>query len=94
MLNVNGPLHAPQGAGLRHDVQARLHRGERRFVLSLAKVSRVDAAGIGELVRAYNLSVSRGGALRITQVNPEVREILDRVGLLEILAGDRERSDR
>jgi hypothetical protein len=38
------------------------------------------------LVRAYNSTVAAAGALRITQVPARVREVLDLVGLFDILA--------
>lgn len=85
VLEVDGPLHAPQGAALRKAVRARLRQGDRTVVLSLARVSEVDAAGLGELVRAYNMTAAAAGALRIAQAPARVREILDRVGLLGIL---------
>jgi anti-anti-sigma factor len=85
VLNVDGRLHAPRAAELLRAVQARLHRGERTIVLSLARVAVIDAAGIGELVRAYNMTVAVGGSLRITHVTPFVRELLVRVGLFDIL---------
>jgi len=87
VLHVDGPLHARQGAELRNEIHAWLRRGHRAIVLGLAGVSEIDAAGMGELARAYNLAVAAGGTLRITQPTPRVREILDRVGLLDILTG-------
>ena len=88
VLSVNRPLHAPHAARVRKEVQARLQRGERSFVLCLAQVSDVDAAGIGELVRAYNVTTAYGGTLRITHATAHVRRILDRVGLLDLLGAD------
>lgn len=67
-----------------------MRRGERTVVLSLAGVTNIDAAGIGELVRAYNLAMGAAGLLRVTGVPPRARTILDRVGLLHTLtAGSR-----
>jgi anti-anti-sigma factor len=84
---VEGPLDARQGAKLLDEIQAWLCRGHRAIVLSLAEVSKIDAAGIGELARAYTLAVAAGGTLRITEPIPRVRELLDRVGLFDILTG-------
>ena len=69
----------------RHMVRTLLRRGERRIVLDLAGVSRIDAAGIGELVRAYNIAIASNGALRIVNTTPRVREMLERVGLFDRL---------
>jgi anti-anti-sigma factor len=70
---------------LPHIVRTRLRRGERRIVLDLAGVSRIDAAGIGELVRAYNIALASSGAVRIVNTSPRVREMLERVGLFDRL---------
>jgi len=86
VLSVEGPLRAPIEGQLRHKVQALLGRGERKIVLDLARVTAVDAAGVGQLVRAYNMAVGVNGALRIAHPNPKVRSMLDRVGLLDLLS--------
>jgi anti-anti-sigma factor len=62
-------------------------RGERDIVLDLARVSKIDAAGVGELVRAYNMSRAADGALRIVHATQWVREVLERVQLFELLSG-------
>ena len=86
VLHIEGPLRAPVGTGLRHDVEALLRRGERKIVVNLAGVSDLDAAGMGELVRAYNAAIAANGALRITHAFGTTRELLARVGLFDLLS--------
>jgi anti-sigma B factor antagonist len=90
VLYVDGPLCAPVNTSLRHAVGALLRRGERRIVLNLARVSSVDAAGIGEVVRAYNKAIAMNGVLRIADVPKRLEELLDRVGLFALLSGSPE----
>ena len=71
---------------LRHTVRGLLRRGERFIVLDLARVPRIDAAGVGELVRAYNMTAAVNGALRIVSATTWVRWILERVRLFELLS--------
>jgi anti-anti-sigma factor len=85
-LSPDGPLRVPLDSALRHDIRALLRRGERNIVLDLARVSEIDAAGVGQLVRAYNIATAANGTLRIVQTISWVREILDRVGLFETLS--------
>ena len=66
-------------------VRTLLRRGGRHIVLDLACVSKIDAAGIGELVRGYNLAMGSNGTLRIANTNPWVREMLERVDLYDRL---------
>jgi anti-anti-sigma factor len=88
VLHVDDTLRAPLTAELRHRVRSLLCRGERRIVLDLTHVSRIDAAGVGELVRACNLTSAVDGALRIAHAAPRVREVLYRAGLLDLLMTD------
>jgi anti-anti-sigma factor len=58
--------------------------------LDLSQVSRIDAAGVGELVRAYNMAVAVNGQLRITHATAWVREVLELVGIHDLLSADTE----
>ena len=86
VVYVDGPLRRPIGRELRHTVRGLLRRGERYIVLDLARVPRIDAAGVGELVRAYNMTAAVNGALRIVSATTWVRWILERVRLFELLS--------
>lgn len=92
VLRVEGPLHAPASADLRRCVQALLQSGERHIVVSLNRVFDVDAGGLGELVRAYNMTTAASGVFRIEGANHRVRTILERVGLYDVLASAPARS--
>ena len=72
---------------LQNTVRALLLRGERDIVLDLARVSRIDAAGVGELIRAYKMSIAADGSLRIVHATEWVREVLERLQLFELLSG-------
>jgi anti-sigma B factor antagonist len=85
ILYLEGPLRVPLGGELDHRVLALLEGGERTIVLDLAQVSTIDAAGVGKLVRAYNMTNAMHGALRITHATAWVREILQRAGLFGVL---------
>jgi anti-anti-sigma factor len=85
VLYIRGPLQAPADGDLGRIVGALLDRGERVIVLDLTQTSRIDAAGVGELVRAYNMAMAANGALRVEHPPTRVSHILERVGLLDIL---------
>jgi anti-anti-sigma factor len=73
---------------MRHRVRALLGAGERAIVLDLTHVPSIDAAGVGQLVRAYNMTAAVNGALRIAHPNARVREMLRRASLLGLLSAD------
>jgi anti-anti-sigma factor len=85
VVHIAGTLRAPMGGRLLQQVQTLLGQGERRIVLSLAKLTDLDAEGIAELVRAYDATFAAGGVLRIAHTPERIRELLRRVGLLDLL---------
>lgn len=85
-LCVEDGLRAPVGPELRRGIEALLGQGEREIVLDLSQVTSIDAAGVGELVRAYNMAVASEGDLRIMFASAWVREMLDRAGLFDLLS--------
>lgn len=91
VLYLNGPLRAPISGDLRHGVKDLLRRGERKIVLDLARVRSIDGAGVGQLVRIYNLTRAADGVLQIVHATAWVRELLDRVALFGLLTGRRDR---
>jgi anti-anti-sigma factor len=94
IVRVEGPLLTPVTRTLRHRIWALLRHGERRIVLDLSGVSRIDAAGVGELIRTFNMTAAVSGALRIVNASAWVREILERAHLFELLNEEREVEQR
>lgn len=89
LLYLEGSLRAPLDGALRHTVHALLRRGERIIFLDLSRVSRIDAAGVSELVRTYNIVIERNGVLQIVNATSRVRQILQRAGLYSVLSPTR-----
>ena len=85
VVQAEGPVRTPVSPSLQEEVQARLSRGERTLVINLAAVNDIDAAGVGELVRAFNMASDAGAVLCIAHAAPRVRVILQRLGLFELL---------
>ena len=85
ILPLEGALRAPATVKLRRRVEALLGGGERQVVLDLADVSEIDAAGIGELVRAFNAMTAAGGVLQVAHASQHVRKLLQVTGVLTLL---------
>src|SRR5512134_985563 len=90
IVRVTGTLRAPVSGELGPALAARVRGGERRVVLDLARVHDIDAAGVGELVRAYNVVRAAGGMLQIAKANRYVRQLLAIAGVYGILTSDAE----
>ena len=93
-MHVEGPLRVPVSRTLRREVRALLRRGERAIVVDLADMSRIDAAGVGELIRAFNMATAVDGALRIANASAWVRQILELIGLFDLLSGEEQVEQR
>lgn len=89
IVALEGTLRAPHSAELTRRIQALLDRGERRIVVSLSDLTDIDAAGVGELVRSYNLVTAAGGVLWIGYAESHVRQLLQTAGLLGLLSEGR-----
>jgi anti-sigma B factor antagonist len=92
VLEIDGRLQAPVNSTLIQRVQARLFRGERRILLDLSRVTAIDAAGVGELIRAFNATRAAGGELRVARANRRVFRLLEVAGVLWFLAAGAERA--
>lgn len=86
IVPVTDLLRRPQTRELRHSVRTLLRSGVRAIALDLSRVSRIDAAGVGELVRAYTMTCAVDGSLGIINVSAWVRTMLERAGLLALLS--------
>ena len=86
VLYLSGSLLTPLNGFLPRNVRMLLLRGERRIVLDLNAVLRIDASGVGELVRAYNTATAAGSVLQIVGATAWVRHVLELVGLFDILS--------
>ena len=85
VVRLDGTLRAPLRPDLSRRVKTLLDRDERRIVVDLSRLVAIDAAGVGELARAFSATHAAGGVLRITRVSPRVRLILRIAGVLPFL---------
>jgi anti-anti-sigma factor len=87
VLEVEGALRTPIKSELSERVAALLDGGQRRIVLDLARVSDIDAAGVGELVHLSNMAASVRCVFQISRPTSEVRQLLDATGLSSFVIG-------
>lgn len=83
-VRAHGRLVA--GAGAAHPMWMALAREiGRDLELDLSGVTAIDAAGIGRLLHTHDRLTARRARMTITRASPQVRHLLDLVGLTPTL---------
>jgi anti-anti-sigma factor len=85
IVDLHGRLDVETGAALHEVVCEILGAGRRSLVINLLGVTGVDAAGLGTLADAFSVSRATGGDLKLVVRCAEIRELLARTKLLELL---------
>jgi anti-anti-sigma factor len=62
-----------------------LEQRDSRVIIDLSRVTRIDSAGLGELMSCYAHLVRNRGALKILNPTPEIRKLLDMTGISTLI---------
>jgi anti-anti-sigma factor len=62
-----------------------LEQSDSRVIVDLSRVTRIDSAGLGQLMGCYTHLVRNAGSMKIVNARPEVRRILDMTGISMLL---------
>jgi anti-sigma B factor antagonist len=78
VLAVSGEMMLDQGGRflLKDKVRSLIGQGQRRLLLDLKHVSRVDSAGLGELVQASYVTSKDAGSLKLVNLPDNLKELL------------------
>src|SRR5579863_2974281 len=62
-----------------------LEQSDSRVIIDLSRVTRIDSAGLGQLMSCYSHLVKNRGALKVLNPTPEIRKLLDMTGLSTVI---------
>lgn len=62
-----------------------LEQTDTKVIIDLSRVTRIDSAGLGQLMSCYSHLVKNRGALKVLNPKPEVRRLLEMTGLSTII---------
>lgn len=62
-----------------------LEQNDTRVILDLSRVTRIDSAGLGQLMSCYSHLVKNRGALKVVNPAPEVQHLLDMTGISTLI---------
>ena len=75
------------------EVRQRVEGGARRVLVDLASVSYLDSASIGCLMDIHRLLHEKGGALRLSGLQPRVETMISMTGVHKIVPLHRDEED-
>ena len=77
VIDLDGRITLGEGSALLRDlIHENLDKGHMKLVLNLAAISYLDSTGLGELVSGYRFVKSRGGELKLLNLNKKVSDLL------------------
>jgi anti-sigma B factor antagonist len=62
-----------------------LEQSDTRVIIDLSRVTRIDSAGLGQLMSCYSHLVKNRGVLKMMNPAPEIRKLLDMTGLSTLI---------
>jgi anti-sigma B factor antagonist len=83
-LAGTGRLNMVRAPRLREAVAVVIASGHHHLVLDMAGVEFVDSSGLGALVGCLKAARQAGGDLRIANVSPQVRMVLELTGMTRV----------
>ncbi len=85
ILDVSGRITLGEGNVMLREIVGDLAaKGNTSIVLNLGEVVYVDSSGVGELVKAHATIRSRGGVLKLTNLNKRVHDLLQMTRLSSV----------
>ncbi len=85
VLDLDGRIVLGEGdETLRNKVRAVVAAGSRKVLLNLGRVSYVDSAGLGELVRCHTRLAREGGEIKLLNLTERMRDLLQITKLVTV----------
>ncbi len=79
IIEIAGPLTlGPALSSLRESAREVLSKNKLAgIILSVAQLTQTDSAGLGELTVVYTIATKRGCPIRLVEVSPHLRKMLE-----------------
>ena len=85
---LKGELDMAAGESLVRRVTALAATTSGPIEIDMAEVAFIDSSGVRALLRLHEAAVSSGRPMRVRNLSPDVRRLLDLIGVTELLTGD------
>ena len=85
ILDVSGRVSLGDGlAELRDSIREALAGDQKNILLNLAEVSYIDSSGLGQLIGSYATVTSRGGQMKLLNLQKRVNDLMQITKLLTV----------
>jgi len=85
IIALDGSFGVECGDALHRTVLDLVENGQRTVIADLLGVTRLDAAGVGELVRAFTVVRAHDGEMAVVVDRDRIRELLDLTRLTTVV---------
>ena len=85
ILDMSGRISLGDGlADLRDSIREALAGDQKNILLNLAEVSHIDSSGLGQLIGSYATVTSRGGQMKLLNLQKRVNDLMQITKLLTV----------
>lgn len=85
ILDLNGRITlGEEAASLRDTLREQIDSGQKNILLNLAEVSYIDSSGLGQLVGSFATVTSRGGQLKLLNLQKRLHELMQVTKLITV----------
>ena len=85
ILDLNGRITiGEESASLRDSIKEHLDAGQKNILLNLAEVSYIDSTGLGQFVGSFATVTSRGGQLKLLNLQKKLQELMQITKLITV----------
>jgi anti-sigma B factor antagonist len=85
ILDLNGRITLGEtAASLRDTIRELLDGGQKNILLNLGDVSYIDSSGLGQLVGSFATVTSRGGQLKLLNLQKKLQELMQITKLITV----------
>jgi anti-sigma B factor antagonist len=84
VLALKGKITIGSGdVALRDAIEGAVNKGQKKLLVDLGGVSKMDSSGLGELVAAHNTVTAEGGAIKLANIPSKLYNIM---GVTQIIS--------
>lgn len=85
ILDLEGGIRlGEENAYLHNTIRSLVNEGEKRVLLNLAEVTKIDSSGMGEVIAAWTTLQKAGGEVRLLNLTQSVEQLMLMTKLLTV----------